>query len=63
MIENRDISRMLFLLSSNLAVEVETHNSENWKNEDIVQLYECLQAAICKTQHQFCSQNDPDYLP
>lgn len=63
MINNSDISGMLCLLSSNLTAEVETHRAKFWENEDTVRLYECLQAAICKTQHQFCSQSDPNYLP
>lgn len=55
--KNAEIARMLSLLSTNLTAEVETHNSGNWENEDIVQLYECLQTAIYETQLKIC----PDY--
>lgn len=63
MVDNSDIAQMLHILSSNLTAEVETHRAKFWDNEDAIRLYECLQAAICETQHQFCHQNDPDYLP
>lgn len=63
MVGNSDIARMLSVLSSNLTAEVETHKAKFWDNEDSIRLYECLQTAICKTQHQFCGQNDSNYLP
>ena len=63
MVNNSDIAQMLHILSANLTAEVETHNARNWENEDVIRLYECIQKAICQTQHHFCSQNDPDFLP
>lgn len=62
MADNEDISRMLRKLYSTFLAEVETHNAKNWENPDTIRLYECLQAAICKTQHAFCQKGDPDYL-
>ena len=60
MVENKEIALVLKTLYDNLVNEVETQNTNSFKNPDTVKLYECFLNALYDTQGQYCTDSDTD---